>query len=140
MKAALVLAAALALASPAAGHDWFGDKFIQVASEWAQYGGYGGPGGMYQTEPPPPLRDGEEWLGGKAQVFGNNGSCCDGKDCWEIEDTDWWEENGLYRVKRDGKVYSILTGHAQPSESKKGKAAACIHNGEILCFFLPVTY
>jgi hypothetical protein len=140
----LLLAVLFLVAMPRVSfsHDIFTDKYVQVPSEWtaAQYGGYGGPGGMYQYEAPPPLRPGEEWLDGKTKLSGDNASCCNGRDCWEIEDTEWWQRDGAYWVTRLGKVYAIAAGRAQPSESKTGKAAACIHDGELLCFFVPVTY
>lgn len=133
------------LATPAFAHDWFKYKFVQTASEWAtaltaQYSGPGGIG-MYQYQTPP-LREGEEWLDGKTINNADKDSCCNGADCWEIDQEEWWQRDGAYWVRRDGQTYAIPAGQAQPYESKKGKAAACIFGSplQLRCFFVPLGY
>lgn len=68
--------------------------------------------------------------------------CCNGGptgDCQTIEDVDWWREGNDYAVRKHGVVYKLPIGHALPSQDRNGKAAACILNGRMLCFFLPVS-
>lgn len=80
-----------------------------------------------------------EWFSSKKTSSGS--SCCNKVDCVEIEETDWWQEGNAYVVRwRDGLLYYIPAEQAQPSESKEGKAAACVWNGRLRCFFLPVAY
>lgn len=155
MHTRIVIAIALIVAffafwtwmAPAQSHEWFTDKHVQTANEWLTQM-------RPEYSPPPPLRSGEEWLKGKGMTlpqvnknpdydhWGETGSgCCDGSDCWEIEHDEWGgPENGSYWVRRDGQIYTIPQSHAQPSESKKGRAAACIMNGYLRCFFIPLAY
>lgn len=82
---------------------------------------------------------GHEWFLNKKTASGQ--SCCNGVDCREIEDADWWQDGNAYSVRwSDGLVYYIPVDAAQPSESKDGKAAACIYNGRLRCFFVPLSY
>ena len=80
-----------------------------------------------------------EWFINKKSASGQ--SCCNNRDCFEIEEGDWWQEGNAYVVRwKDGLLYYIPAGEAQPSESREGKAAACVYNGKLRCFFLPIAY
>lgn len=87
----------------------------------------------------PAIAEAHDWFTGKKTANGQ--SCCNGLDCTEIEDKDWWQKDGAIFVRwSNGVIYAMPAGEAQPSESKEGKAAACVYNGRLRCFFLPVAY
>lgn len=91
-----------------------------------------GPGGN-------PVRA-HEWFSEQRNPV-TGGSCCNGGptgDCQPIEDTDWWREGSEYKVRQNGRVYSIPVEQALPSQDHQGRAAACILYGKLLCFFLPL--
>lgn len=67
-------------------------------------------------------------------------SCCNGSDCHLIETSEWWEERGLIFVRWAGKTWSMPASQSQPSQDKTGKAVACIWNGALRCFFMPVNF
>lgn len=80
-----------------------------------------------------------QWFTNKKTASGQ--SCCNNRDCREIEDKDWWQDGNAYSVRwSDGLVYYIPADQAQPSESREGKAAACVYNGKLRCFFVPLAY
>ncbi|WP_342360988.1 hypothetical protein [Terrarubrum flagellatum] len=64
--------------------------------------------------------------------------CCDDLDCHVIDNGDWWRKGDLYYVRwTNGMVYSIPVEQALPSEDPDGKAAACVLEGWLRCFFVP---
>lgn len=82
-----------------------------------------------------------EWFTGQRNPS-TGVSCCYGGpsgDCQPLAEADWWREGGDYKVYKDGSVYSIPAGDAQPSLDLKGRAAACILHGQLRCFFVPLS-
>lgn len=81
-----------------------------------------------------------EWFTGQENPV-TSARCCNGSDCTLIEDKDWSLGAGEVVVRwRDGRDYSMPASQIQPSQDKAGRAAACVWNGVLRCFFVPVSY
>lgn len=88
---------------------------------------------------PPPAHSHEWFLNKKNPSTGIG--CCESQHCHEIEDIDWWRKDNVYYVRwRNGIIYAIPAGQAQPSESETGKAGACVYNDRLVCIFIPLSY
>lgn len=75
-------------------------------------------------------------------------SCCYGEsrppadqDCQPLEIDDWSYEGDAFVFvwPKDGKRYRFPRADALPSQDRRGRAAACVLNGRVRCFFLPTT-
>lgn len=86
-----------------------------------------------------PFAQSHEWFSGKRNPVTGYG-CCSGTDCHLIETEDWWEEGGLIHVRWAGKEWTMPADQAEPSQDKGGRAAACIWNGQLRCFFTPLNF
>lgn len=81
-----------------------------------------------------------EWFSGQQNPV-TSARCCNQSDCLVIDDKDWSLSAGQVSVRwRDGREYSMPASQMQPSQDKAGRAAACVWNGALRCFFLPVSY